>query len=109
MPRSRAIRVSTLPPSPLDTRPEPDRVGPRLSPISTLAHFARIGKPRGHRSHVVVNCARGNDGCKVPPTSEHVMKALEEARKTEEEKKKASAVLTTADQRGAGSTRVGFV
>ena len=57
----------------------------------------------------IVNCARGNDGCKVPPTSEHVMKALEEARKTEEEKKKASAVLTTADQSGAGSTRVGFV
>ena len=56
---------------------------------------------------MIVNCARGLDGSKVPPTREHVLEALEEVRKTEAQTEKAAATRAAAQSDVAGS-RVGY-
>ena len=56
---------------------------------------------------MIVNCARGPDGRKVPPTREHVLEALEEVRKTEAQTEKAAATRAAA-QSGVAGSRVGY-
>ena len=56
---------------------------------------------------MIVNCARGPDGSKVPPTREHVLEALGEVRKTEAQTEKAAATRAAA-QSGVAGSRVGY-
>ena len=56
---------------------------------------------------MIVNCARGPDLSKVPPTREHVEEALEEMRKTEVQTEKAAAERVAPQNGMMTSSRVG--